>query len=126
MRTLTILPAFLFATAALVGVALAEDKTCKTRKPAIEARFDQLCPLVRKVHPRPTPWNETKCATWLFERGVSDFRERTQITLLNAATKQTRRELRAERQAEFGDPTPLPTASPTPSPTVAPTATPAP
>ena len=110
----------------LAGAAYAENKTCKTRRPAIETRFQQLCPLVRAVHPRPTPWNETKCATWLFERGMADFRERTRTTQLNAANRQTRLDIKAEREDEFSDVTPAPTASPTVSPTTSPTPSPTP
>ena len=118
MRTLVIF--FL-----LVGAAQAEDKVCQTRKPAIEARFDQLCPLVRTVHPQPTPWSEAKCATWLFEYGMAGFREATQVAIQNQNIRQSAAVRRAERQAEFGEPTPDPSL-PTPSPTVSPTAAPTP
>lgn len=112
---------FLLATILLATPAIAEPHECRTRKPILESRFDALCPYVRQVHPRPVPWDEDKCATWLFEYGMAVFHERNSLRQLNEANRIERERLEAEIRSEFADATPTPTISPTISPTVTPT-----
>jgi len=120
---------FLVLLLLFASAAHAETRKCITRTPTIEARFLQLCSLVRARHPRPVPWSEHKCATWLFEYGMAEFREATRLDELNNSIRLTQSDLRVERMLEFGEVEPTPgatTPSPTTSPTVSPTATPTP
>lgn len=121
MRYLAIL-VFLFS-----ATAQSEVHECVTRKPAIEARYDVLCPLAEKYARSSGAWTDKKCATFFFEGGLRVFSNRIQQEIRKELQRVKRCEDNNRELAEFEGiepddcspppPTPSPTQMPTPMPT---------